>query len=54
MSVSVAWLAHFYSGNFEAKDAPRSGRPIVENVDEIMKKILTRTVTKAAITSPKD
>lgn len=30
------WFRRFYSGNFDVKDAPRSGRPIVENVDKIM------------------
>ena len=41
VSVRVAqqWFARFRSGNFDVKDAPRSGRPIVEKVDEIMEKI---------------
>ena len=30
------WFRRFRSGNFDVKDAPRSGRPIVENVDKIM------------------
>jgi [histone H3]-lysine36 N-dimethyltransferase SETMAR len=30
------WIRRFRSGNFEAKDEPRSGRPIVKNVDGIM------------------
>lgn len=33
------WFARFRSGNFDVKDAPRSGRPIVENIDEIMQKV---------------
>ncbi|XP_049307894.1 histone-lysine N-methyltransferase SETMAR-like isoform X2 [Bactrocera dorsalis] len=41
VSVRVAqqWFARFRSGNFVVRDAPRSGRPIVEKVDEIMEKI---------------
>jgi len=31
------WFRRFRSGNFDVKDAPRSGRPIVENGDKIMK-----------------
>jgi len=27
------WFRRFRSGNFDVKDAPRSGRPIVENGD---------------------
>ncbi|KAG5344650.1 SETMR methyltransferase, partial [Acromyrmex charruanus] len=30
------WFRRFRSGNFDVKDASRSGRPIVENVDKIM------------------
>ena len=37
-AVSVR-VARFHSGNFDVKDAPRSDRPIVEKVDEIMEKI---------------
>ena len=33
------WFAHFYSGNFDVKDEPCYVRPIVERVDEILKKI---------------
>lgn len=33
------WFARFRSGNFDVKDAPRSGRPITEKVDEILQKI---------------
>ena len=33
------WFARFRSGNFNVKDEPRPGRPIVEKVDEILKKI---------------
>ncbi|CAD6994021.1 unnamed protein product [Ceratitis capitata] len=31
------WFRRFRSGNYDVKDAPRCGRPIVENVDKIMK-----------------
>ncbi|CAH2103465.1 unnamed protein product [Euphydryas editha] len=30
------WFARFRSGNFDVKDAPRSGRPVTEKVDEIL------------------
>ncbi|QQP55627.1 Histone-lysine N-methyltransferase SETMAR, partial [Caligus rogercresseyi] len=30
------WFRIFCSGNFDVKDAPRSGRPIVENIDKIL------------------
>ena len=30
------WFRRFRSDNFHIKDAPRSGRPIVENGDKIM------------------
>ncbi|QQP37601.1 Histone-lysine N-methyltransferase SETMAR, partial [Caligus rogercresseyi] len=30
------WFRRFRSGNFDVKDAPRSGRPIVENINKIM------------------
>ncbi|XP_035744177.1 histone-lysine N-methyltransferase SETMAR-like [Vespa mandarinia] len=33
------WFKRFQSGKFDINDAPRSGRPITEKVDEIMKKI---------------
>ena len=33
------WFARFRSGNFDVKDELRPGRPIVEKVDEILKKI---------------
>ena len=33
------WFARFRSGNFDVKDEPRPGRPIVEKVDEIRYKI---------------
>ncbi|GFX81206.1 histone-lysine N-methyltransferase SETMAR [Trichonephila clavipes] len=29
------WLRRFRSGIFDVKDAPRTGRPVVENVGEI-------------------
>ena len=34
--VAQSWFKRFQSGNFDVKDAPRSGRPITEKVDEIM------------------
>ena len=30
------WFARFRSRNFNVKDEPRPGRPIVEKVDEIL------------------
>ena len=33
------WFARFRSDNFDVKDEPRPGRPIVEQVDEILKRI---------------
>ena len=33
------WFARFRSGNFDVKDESRSGRPIVDKDDEILKKI---------------
>ena len=33
------WLACFRSGNFNVKDEPHPGRPIIEKVDEILQKI---------------
>ena len=32
------WFARFRSGNFDVKDESRPGRPIVEKVDEILKR----------------
>ncbi|GFW25599.1 histone-lysine N-methyltransferase SETMAR [Trichonephila clavipes] len=29
------WFSRFRSGVFDVKDAPRTGRPVVENVDKI-------------------
>ncbi|GFV97119.1 histone-lysine N-methyltransferase SETMAR [Trichonephila clavipes] len=29
------WFRRFRSGIFDVKDAPRTGRPVVENVDKI-------------------
>jgi len=39
LSAARKWFDRFRSGNFGVKDAPRSGRPIVEKVDEILQKI---------------
>jgi len=36
VNIAQFWFSRFHSGNFNIKDAPRSGRPIVENVDKIM------------------
>ena len=30
------WFRRFHSGNFDVKNAPRCGRPIVENIDKII------------------
>ncbi|XP_011069255.1 PREDICTED: histone-lysine N-methyltransferase SETMAR-like [Acromyrmex echinatior] len=30
------WFVRFCSGNFDVKDRPRSGRPVIEKVDEIL------------------
>ncbi|XP_011052820.1 PREDICTED: histone-lysine N-methyltransferase SETMAR-like, partial [Acromyrmex echinatior] len=30
------WFVRFRSGNFDVKDRPRSGRPVIEKVDEIL------------------
>jgi len=32
-------LVQAFSGNFDIKDVPRSDRPIIRKIDEIMKKI---------------
>lgn len=37
--IAQKWFARFRSGNFDVKDAPRSGRPITARVDEILEKI---------------
>lgn len=33
------WFVRLISGNFDVKDSPRTGRPICEKVDEILKKV---------------
>lgn len=38
-SAARKWFARFRSGNFDVKDAPRSGRPAFEKVDEILEKV---------------
>ncbi|XP_015189019.1 PREDICTED: histone-lysine N-methyltransferase SETMAR-like [Polistes dominula] len=37
--VAQSWFKRFQSGNVDVKDAPRSGRPITEKVDEILEKV---------------
>ncbi|GFT72592.1 histone-lysine N-methyltransferase SETMAR [Trichonephila clavipes] len=45
------WFRRFYSGIFDVKDAPRTGRPVVENVDEITEIIkVDRHVSSHSIT----
>ena len=41
MSVRVVqiWFKHFQSGNFDVKDARRSGRPITDKMDAIFEKV---------------
>jgi [histone H3]-lysine36 N-dimethyltransferase SETMAR len=41
VSVRVAqiWFKRFQSGNFDVKDAPRSGRPITDKMDAIFEKV---------------
>ncbi|GFW43130.1 histone-lysine N-methyltransferase SETMAR [Trichonephila clavipes] len=31
------WFRRFLSGIFDVKDAPRTGRPLIENVDKLQK-----------------
>lgn len=33
------WFSRFRSGNLDVQDAPRSGRPITEKVNEILAKV---------------
>jgi histone-lysine N-methyltransferase SETMAR len=33
------WFDQFRSGNFDVKDAPRSGRPTCQKVDQIIQKV---------------
>ena len=37
--VAQSWFKRFQFGNFDIKDAPRSGRPITGKIDEIMNKV---------------
>jgi len=37
--VAQGWFKRFQSGNFDVKDAPRSGQPITGKVDEIREKV---------------
>ncbi|GFY25427.1 histone-lysine N-methyltransferase SETMAR [Trichonephila clavipes] len=44
------WFRRFRSGIFDAEDAPRTGRPVVENVAKITKKSkLTGTLVVVAL-----
>ncbi|GFV36850.1 histone-lysine N-methyltransferase SETMAR [Trichonephila clavipes] len=45
------WFRRFHSGIFDVKDAPRTGRPVVENVDKITEIIeIDRHVSSPSIT----
>ncbi|GFW31417.1 histone-lysine N-methyltransferase SETMAR [Trichonephila clavipes] len=45
------WFRRFSSGIFDVKDAPRTGRPVVENVDKITEIIqVDRPVSSHSIT----
>ncbi|GFT25709.1 histone-lysine N-methyltransferase SETMAR [Trichonephila clavipes] len=45
------WFHRFHSGIFDVKDAPRTGRPVVENVDKITEIIeVDRHVSSRSIT----
>ncbi|GFY33010.1 histone-lysine N-methyltransferase SETMAR [Trichonephila clavipes] len=45
------WFRRFSSGIFDVKDAPRTGRPVIENVDKIPGKIeVDRLVSSRSIT----
>jgi len=37
--VTQSWFKRFQSGNFDVKNASRSGRPITEKVDKIIEKV---------------
>jgi len=37
--VTQSWFKRFQSGNFDVKNAPCFGRPIIEKIDEIIEKI---------------
>jgi len=37
--VAQSWFKRFQSGNFDVKDALRSGQPITGKIDEIMEKV---------------
>ena len=46
------WFARFRFGNFDVKDEPRPGRPIVEKVEEILCKIeVVRHISSRDITT---
>ncbi|GFY12522.1 histone-lysine N-methyltransferase SETMAR [Trichonephila clavipes] len=45
------WFRRFRSGNFDVKDAPHTGRPVVENVDKLTEIIeVDRYVSSRSIT----
>ncbi|GFS86113.1 histone-lysine N-methyltransferase SETMAR [Trichonephila clavipes] len=45
------WFRRFHSGIFDVKDAPRTGRPVLENVDKITEIIkVDRHVSSRSIT----
>ncbi|KAL0842348.1 hypothetical protein ABMA28_014470 [Loxostege sticticalis] len=39
MRVAQIWFKRFQSGNFDVKDARRSGRPITDKIDAIFEKV---------------
>ncbi|GFW94740.1 histone-lysine N-methyltransferase SETMAR [Trichonephila clavipes] len=43
------WFRQFRSGIFDVKDAPRSGRPVVKNVDKITEIIVDQHVSSRSI-----
>ena len=45
---SPFWFCLFCFGNFDIKDAPHCGRPIVENVDKIMEIVESNRHTSTA------
>ncbi|GBP29821.1 Histone-lysine N-methyltransferase SETMAR [Eumeta japonica] len=39
LRVAQNWFKCFQSGNFDFKDEPRSGRPVTDKIDNILKKV---------------